>query len=274
MNEYYYELQIIPSSHGELFLDLIFELQTQAIEEIDSTIIVRDAKPLDQMEFGLKEFAKELSGHFQKDITLDIKSFKKKNEDWIKKYQDSVKPIEVGSFYIHPSWEEGRGDLENIKIDPALAFGSGHHETTYSCLEALQKYLKSGQSVVDVGCGSGILSIAAAKLGGIVDMCDTDEVALKSSLDNFILNRAKFNDSWVGSLSDSDKKYDIVIANIIADVLVLINKDIKKSIKQNGYIILSGILDKYFDRVTEKFSDLKLIEKIQNKEWYTLVFAA
>lgn len=274
MNEYYHELQIIPSSHRELFLDLIFELQTQAVEETGSAIIIRDAKPLDQMEFGLKEFAKELSGHFQKDITLDIKSFKKKNEDWIKKYQDSVKPIEVGSFYIHPSWEEGRGDLENIKIDPALAFGSGHHETTYSCLEALQKYLKSGQSVVDVGCGSGILSIAAAKLGGIVDMCDTDEVALKSSLDNFILNRAKFNDSWVGSLSDSDKKYDIVIANIIADVLVLINKDIKKSIKQNGYIILSGILDKYFDRVTEKFSDLKLIEKIQNKEWYTLVFAA
>ena len=106
--------------------------------------------------------------------------------------------------------------------------------------------LKKNDAVLDVGCGSGILSIACAKLEALVDICDTDEVALKSSSTNFALNNVAFGNSWVGSASMATKEYDVVLANIIADVLIMISKDLKNNLKQGGYLILSGIWSNSF----------------------------
>ncbi len=136
----------------------------------------------------------------------------------------------------------------------------------------LQKYIKEGNTLLDVGCGSGILSIIAAKLGAKVDMCDTDELAIKSTKENFKINNEEYNNSWVGSVTNITKEYDIVVANIIADILVMLSKDLKKATKNGGILILSGILDKYLDKVEERFQDMKLLEKYQKNEWLTLVF--
>ena len=272
MHEIYNELCITPSSSYDQFIDFIFTLGFEAVEEKNNSIIVRSEDDLNLLSFALEEYAKKLSIAINKDIHVEIKQQSKKNEDWIEKYQKSIKPVSVGNFYIRPDWEEADNSKNNIVINPALAFGSGHHESTYGCILQLQNYLKKDDMLLDVGCGSGILAIVSAKLGAIVDICDTDEMAIKSAIDNFQLNSVQLCSSWVGSISKADKKYDVVVANIIADILIMLSKDLKNSVKKGGYLILSGILDKYINKVENKFSNMELIKKYKKNEWFTLVF--
>ena len=272
MEKTYNELHITPDSSAyPLFLDFILSLSNEAIEENEGTIILRSEEDLEMLLFGVETFAKELSIALGNEIKLDTKLLIKENEDWIAQYRNSVQPLHVNDFYIHPSWVEGVEGKKNIIIDPALAFGSGHHETTYGCLLLLQNYVKEKTELLDVGCGSGILSIAARKCGAIVDLCDTDEQATQSAVENFKLNHESFNRIWTGSVQKRAKEYDVVVANIIADVLIMLASDLQKAVKEGGLLILSGILDKYVDKVEQKFSSMKLVEKYQKEEWFTLV---
>ncbi|MEJ2372309.1 MAG: 50S ribosomal protein L11 methyltransferase, partial [Sulfurimonas sp.] len=128
-----------------------------------------------------------------------------------------------------------------------------------------------GDEVLDVGCGSGILSLASMKLGATVDACDTDEESIKNSLENAELNSLKFEKIWEGSCSNLEKQYDVVVANIVADVLIFLANDLKKALKDNGILILSGILDKYEDKVLKSYSDCDIVEKIYQDEWVSLL---
>ena len=266
MSKYYFELTLKPDSHYELFLDLVDSLTSDALEEYEGAVIVRSEEKLDDLKFGIEEFAKALN------INCKINLEKKENIDWIKQYQKSVKSVEIGNFFIRPSWEEKKEGKIDIIIDPALSFGSGHHETTSSCIEAIDTFINDKQTVLDVGTGSGILAISAAKKGCIVDICDTDEVCIVDTKSNFELNGVSFNDSWVGSTNKTTKKYDVVIANIVADVLVMISNDLKKCMNDNGLLIISGILDKHINRVLNKFKDLEQIKLIHKNEWVTVIF--
>lgn len=272
MKKTYNELQITPDYGYSYFVDFILSLSDEAIEEVNHTIILRSEENLEMVLFGVEEFAKKLSIALGKGIALETQLLVKENEDWIANYRNSVQPLHVGSFFVHPSWIEDDKEKINIIIDPALAFGSGHHETTYGCLLLLQKYIQKGDTVLDVGCGSGILSIAARKLGAEVDLCDTDEQATSSAAENFALNHEKFNRIWTGSVQKRKQEYAVVIANIIADVLIMLSLDLQKAVKDGGMLILSGILDKYVDKVEEKFATMMLVEKYKKEEWYTLVF--
>jgi ribosomal protein L11 methyltransferase len=272
LSEIFYELKVYPSDFRELFLDLVFSLGVECIEENDECFIIRDENNLDEIEFGLNEYAKSLRNALGREIKLKIEKIEKENKDWLNEYKKNVKPIEIGKFYIRPSWEPAKDGLDNIIIDPALAFGSGHHESTNACTAHLQKYAASGMSALDVGCGSGILSIALAKLGCIVDACDTDEQAIQSSKKNVELNNVKFNRIWAGSVSNSDKKYDIVVANIIADVILILKNDLINLLKDGSYLILAGVLDKYEERILQAFSSLKLVENELKNEWRSFVF--
>lgn len=266
MSKYYYELTIKPTNQYELFLDLVDSLTTDAIEEDELSIIVRSEDELEDLKFGIEEFSKAIN------IECKINYEKKENIDWVREYQKSVKAIEIGNFYIRPSWEEKKENKIDIIIDPALSFGSGHHETTSSCIEAIDEFVQEKQTVLDVGTGSGILAIAASKKGCIVDICDTDEVCVIDTKSNFELNKISFNDSWVGSTSKTTKQYDVVIANIVADVLVMIASDLKKRLNKDGLLIISGILDKHINRVLSKFNDLEQIKLIHKNEWVTVIF--
>ncbi len=271
MHKTYNELILTPSDAYPHFIDFIFTLGFDAVEERENSIIVRSEDSMDMLLFALEEYRRRLSKSYNKEIFLDIRFEIKKSEDWISKYKNSIKPVSIGSFYIRPSWEDANPEKIDIRIDPALAFGSGHHETTSGCIEMLEKYLIKDDTLLDVGCGSGILSIVASKLGAKVDMCDTDELALESAIENFKINDVIYVDSWVGSLNKRTKEYDLVVANIIADILVMLSSDLRKSVKVNGYLILSGILDKYLDKVEDKFKDFDLLEKNKKNEWFTLV---
>jgi len=114
--------------------------------------------------------------------------------------------------------------------------------------------------------------LAAAFKGAEVELCDTDPLAVDSSIENFELNKQKYLDIWVGSANKTNKKYDIVVANIIADVLKVIANELKSKLKDGSILIISGILDKKEHIVTPKFQDLKLLERIQKDEWITLIY--
>ena len=270
MKEFYYEVRITPTSHIEAIENFLLDHFYNGIEEHKGTLILRSEEPLDEVIAKLREYVDELSEIFGEKIDIAITQEKKRNEDWIENYKRSITPVEVGSFYIYPSWYSAKEGKINIQIDPALAFGSGHHETTRGCLQAIERYVKPAKEVLDVGTGSGILAIAANKLGAVVDICDTDELAISEAKKNFALNEAKFRNAWIGSAAGAKKKYDIVIANIVADVLILIAADLIQAAKEGGIIVLSGIIDKYRDKVVRRF-DLPILEEIAEGEWRTLI---
>jgi ribosomal protein L11 methyltransferase len=135
----------------------------------------------------------------------------------------------------------------------------------------LLKYVDNKSTVLDVGCGSGILSIASAKLGAVVDGCDTDLVSVENAEKNALLNGVSYRHLWKGSVNTAICCYDVVIANIVADVLVVLSKDLKAVLKQEGVLILSGILDKYEKKVLAHYADCSLVERISDGEWVSLV---
>ena len=269
MRDKYYELTLtLKDNFVDFLADFIANIAGDGVEIGKGKIIVRSENSVDY----IKDAVESLITSLGKPIEIDYKIEKKSNEDWIVKYQNSIEPIEVGEFYIYPSWHERKEGKINIKIDPALAFGSGHHATTFSCLEAISKYVKRGDRVLDVGCGSGILGLASKKLGAKVELCDTDPISIDSCDKNFELNGVEYDELWEGSANMANGEYSVVIANIIADVLKMIDRDLKRVVKRGGILILSGILDKKERDVTEVYNDLELIERIVKDEWVTLIY--
>lgn len=271
MPEHYYELAVKVSSHHSLFSDFLSDTLPVGFEENDEGFIIRSEDDLETIAWGLEQFREALQKALGVTIELETTQKKLQNNDWVQMYKDSIEPLAIEKFYIHPTWSEDNPDYINIVIDPALAFGTGHHPTTASVLKAISKYVQKDDSVLDVGCGSGILSLAAMKLGAEVDACDTDEASVKNSLENAQLNSLKFSKIWEGSCTNLDKKYDVVVANIVADVLIFLANDLKKALKDDGILILSGILDKYEDKVIKSYSDCEIVEKIYQDEWVSLI---
>jgi ribosomal protein L11 methyltransferase len=269
MHKKYYELTItLNDDFVEFIADFVANIAGDGVEIGYENIIVRSESDLTFVKDALVSLEGTLGGSINMTYSLE----EKENQDWIQKYQDSIEPIEAGKFYIFPSWYAPKEDLINIKIDPALAFGSGHHATTFSCLTAISESVKNGDRVIDVGCGSGILGLAAKKLGAHVELCDTDPLSVKSCKENFSLNKEQYDKLWEGSIDKAEGSYDIVIANIIADVLRFIAKDLKAATKENGYLILSGILDKKEELVKKSFTDMTLEKRTLKDEWVTLIY--
>ncbi len=272
MQETYHELKVTPSAHQELFLDFLQTLFEDSIEIGENSLVLRSSEPLDDIAWGAEQFAAALSDRLEDVIEVDTELSEKRNEDWIARYRESIKPVEIGEFYLHPSWESPVQGKRNITIDPALAFGSGHHETTAGCLEAIGRRVKRGTTLLDVGCGSGVLGIAASMLGARVDACDTDPLAVENAIKNFELNGCRVENIWEGSIAGTKKSYDIVVANIVADILRMIAEDLKARTKEGGILILSGILDNKESSIEEAFSDMELLETIAKNEWRTKIY--
>ena len=271
MQEYYYELVVKVSAFHELFSDFLADTLPVGFEETEDGFIIRSEDELDTIVWGLEQFAEALQKATGSIVEVETSQTKLKNSDWVASYKDSITPLSIGKFYIHPTWNEPHPELFNIVIDPALAFGTGHHPTTASSLQAISDFVKEGDEVLDVGCGSGILGIGAMKLGALVDACDTDPISVENAKENAQLNGLEFRKLWEGSSGEITQQYDVVVANIVADVLTFIANDLKKALKENGILILSGILDKYEKKVLRYYQDCEIIEKITQDEWVTFI---
>jgi ribosomal protein L11 methyltransferase len=273
MQDYYYMLVVKPSSHLELFSDFLIDVIPVGFEEIEDGFVIRSEEDLETISWGIEQFSEALQRATGEVIDLELTLTKEKNKDWIAQYQSAITPIEISPFYIHPTWEVPKVGMLNIALDPALAFGTGHHPTTASCLRAIASHVNEGDKVLDVGCGSGILAMAAIKKGAIVDACDTDPVSVENSALNANVNNVSFRRLWEGPVQETSETYDVIVAKIVADVLVFIASDLKKRLRDNGILILSGIMDKYEDKVLRAYKSCTLEQRIVENEWVTLVLS-
>jgi len=271
MQEHYFELSVKVSSHYDLYADFLADTLPIGFEEIDSGFIIRSEDNLETIIWGLEQFTEALQKALNEDIEIECEQKELENSDWVESYKNSIEPLAIDKFYIHPTWSEPNPNLINITIDPALAFGTGHHPTTASSLRAISKYVQEGDRVLDVGCGSGILGMAAMKLGAVVDACDTDPISVENSIKNAKLNNLEFHSIWEGSATNLEQKYRVVVANIVADVLTFIANDLKNAVAKDGILVLSGILDKYEKKVLQYYKDCEILEKIAQDEWVTLI---
>jgi ribosomal protein L11 methyltransferase len=195
------------------------------------------------------------------------------DRDWLEEWKQSWQPVEIGRFIIAPPWSN-LGDVSNhlvIRIEPGMAFGTGTHETTRLCLDAIQKHFAGG-SFLDVGTGTGILAIAAAKLfpQASIEACDTDETAIAIARENARLNGVEVN-FWAGSINDSTASADLVVANLTADVITSIMPALVGV--TCGKLILSGILETQIDMVQASLHEYGIdeFEVTQDGEWVALI---
>jgi len=283
MKDFFYEMIVKSANASELFKSFAFELGVTCVEERGERFIIRDEEDLQNLKFAFEEFKKALARSLNLDADLQIEISKKQNKDWLDEYKKGVAPVAVGKFYVRPSWCERSQDraLIDLLIDPALAFGSGHHESTNMCLALLSELARDGMSALDVGCGSGILSISMKKLGAKVSACDTDEQAVAATQQNAEKNGVQIDKIWLGSVSSPNEQgssaavqpqFDLVVANIIADVILILSADLKKALKPGGKLVLSGILEKYKDRIEQAFSDLNFVQMKKQNEWLSFVY--
>lgn len=199
-------------------------------------------------------------------------------EDWRNNWKKYFSPMPVGEkLMIVPSWYENVDTQGRIplNIDPGLAFGTGGHETTRLCLEACERRMKPGDSVLDVGCGSGILGIAALLMGADRAVgVDIDEVAVRTAAENAGINGVSDRFTAIcGSFTDKvEGKYDIVLANIVADAIKFLSKGVRDFMKDDAVYIMSGIIDTRADEVkaeVEKYFDV--IEEHRDGGWVCFV---
>ncbi|EFM38884.1 ribosomal protein L11 methyltransferase [[Eubacterium] yurii subsp. margaretiae ATCC 43715] len=230
----------------------------------------------------ISEIEKRLN--YVKSLKLDtgtLEIFKKevKQENWENEWKKYFNVQKVSnSIVIKPSWEEytPKAGEKIIDIDPGMAFGTGTHETTRMCINAIEKYMKKGDSLIDIGCGSGILSIAAAHLGAQkVVAVDLDRLAVKVSKENVELNGfSNTIDVRYGDLTDViDEKADVIVANIIADIIAKLSENIADFMKDGGYFISSGIINDKKDFVVSKLKEnnFEIVEEKNDGEWNCIV---
>lgn len=219
--------------------------------------------------------------------SLEITIENMAQEDWENNWRQYFKPLYVGdNIIIKPHWEEvsdAEGKLV-FEIDPGMTFGSGQHETTRMCVEALEKIVKSGDKVADLGCGSGILSVIALLLGAkSAYAVDIDPNCEKIAYENAALNnvgRDVYTVECGNVLNDIDlcerlekEKYDVVVANIVADVIIPLSKKVRRFMKDGGYFITSGIIDFRMEEVKERLEleGFEICEIKHDGDWYAFV---
>lgn len=219
--------------------------------------------------------------------TVSISSTEDK--DWINNWKEFFKPFKVADdIIIKPTWEslsedEARDNLV-IEIDPGTAFGTGAHETTRLCILSLRKYINNDTRLIDIGCGSGILSIIGLKLGAkSAFLTDIDKHAIEATIENFKVNGIddKAYELKAGNIIEDEElmdmagyeEYDIAVANILADVIMPLSGTIGKHIKKGGLFISSGIINTMADEVKERIisNGFEIVEENRLKDWVSYV---
>ena len=261
-----------PADDGVAYLNFYLE------EDADKEAILKDVREaLDDLK------------NFMDIGEATIEESQTEDKDWINNWKKYFSSFTIGDILIKPTWEDVKpedADKFMIEIDPGISFGTGKHETTQLCIKQLIKYIegaKEAPTVLDVGCGSGILSIVALKLGAKeVVGTDLDADCMISTRDNMQVNHLdeKLGTFYVGNLIDDTElqkkvgteKYDIVVANILADVIIPMAPVIPDRLKEGGYFITSGIIDFKENEVKEAIeaAGLKVIEINHQGEWVNI----
>ena len=248
--------------------------------------VAENAGIADEITECVRRFADENPDMDLGELRIEIKEIDE--EDWANNWKKYYKPMPIGEkLLVCPSWEEvpELGERKLLLLDPGMAFGSGLHETTRMCLEEIEKRVCDGTTLIDLGCGSGILSIAASLLGAKdLVAVDVDPVCTKVARENAELNGVTLHtvvgnvindDDFFRTLRSSEKdgKYDIVVANIVAGVLIKIAFRIPELLHEGGIFISSGIIHERLDEVIAAYESvgLSIVEIKKMGEWAAVV---
>ena len=279
-------------SQGKVYKELL----PDNIKEDDGTAYIRfyvdsdmteteRAELLSNIKEELESYALDFNigdANIEEGITKDV--------EWRDKWKEFFHAFDIGSFHIAPAWEKDEkteeSDEKQILIDPGVAFGTGKHESTMLCIEGLEKYLKKNDRVLDIGCGSGILSIVAKKMGASEVLgTDINDDAINSVKMNFDLNGIDFSSDkfFVGDIGSDDsildrlgrESYDIICANLLADIIETMIPEMYALLKKGGYVITSGIIDFRADELAERLREVgfSVVEKVSQGEWVSLVLS-
>ncbi len=277
-------IQLSQADTAKMFIDFLPELPPdEGIGKVSFYLDTEiDNEPiLARVKEGLEElrlFVEVGKGTIIESQTEDV--------DWINNWKEFFHAFTIDDILIKPTWEEVTAADEDkvlIEIDPGISFGTGKHETTQLCIRQLRKYMKDGDEVLDVGCGSGILSIVSLKLGaGHLTGTDIDDDCITSTYENFEINHLgkEQGDFYVGNLIDDlmlqekvgTEKYDIVVANILADVIIPMAPVIPARLKKQGVFITSGIIDFKENEVKEAIeaAGMEALEITHQGEWVSI----
>lgn len=279
-------IPLTKEDQADMFIDFLPELPPDEGKNHVSFYIEDDgtdqSEILKKVKIGLEELRDTVdvgSGMILSSETEDL--------DWINNWKKFFSSFTIENILIKPTWEDVKPEDKDkfmIEIDPGISFGTGKHETTQLCIRQLIKYIKDGHpKVLDVGCGSGILSIVALKLGASeVVGTDLDADCMISTHENMKVNHLdeKLGTFYVGNLIDDvdlqkqvgTEEYDIVVANILADVIIPMAPVIPDRLRKGGYFITSGIIDFKEDEVRDAIekTGLKVIEINHQGEWVNI----
>jgi ribosomal protein L11 methyltransferase len=257
---------------------LLWELEITGVNENDDIVIAfaaEDSPVNEQMISGL--FDKLISQNVIKEFSVTREILEEKN--WNELWEKSREVIRISQrVVIKPTFKEyeSKEDEIVITLDPKMSFGTGEHESTKLALQLIEKYVKGNEKVLDVGTGTGVLSIAAIKMGAARAVAvDNDPWCYENCLENCVLNnveeRIKVVEGDIDIIPGND--FDLVIANIQKNILLLISEKINTKLKKNGIVVLSGLLIKDETEIINHYQSigLKLLEKKVLDEWIALV---
>ena len=274
---------------GGMYIDIPLDMPEDKGDAIVSFYIEeKDDKTMsNQLISNVREAIESLSA-FVNIGSGEIKESTTEDEDWVNNWKPYWHTFKVNDLYIKPSWEEITPEMKKAKVlelDPGTAFGTGAHETTRLVIDIIQKKLNLGDKVLDIGCGSGILSLVSCLYGAsYVCGIDLDEAAIEASYSNCRLNGISenkadfFNGNIIEDKSFQKKcgldKYDMVYANILPDVLVPLAPEVSKFMKKGAYLIYSGILKFKEDEVKTAIlgnPDLSVIDTFYDGDWMAIL---
>ena len=250
--------------------DLVQKARDKAIIHI---YISPEENPNEAMDFLTARFTAE-------NVPYKLSQNGISEDDWANNWKKYFKPTKIGEkLLILPEWEKDENEDGRVilNIDPGAAFGTGTHATTRLCLETIQKFIQNGDTVLDVGCGSGILSIAAMLLGAKSAVgVDIDPLAVKTAKENAEKNGLK-EPEYTTICGDLDDKvsdcYDVVIANIVADIIIRLCDSVPQRVKSGGLFISSGIIDVRADETVSAIENagFTIIDRYENGGWVCIV---
>lgn len=281
-------VQIMDKNDFEEFMSQNLRAWDMVDEELISSMMSKETQvsfylenndELGGMLESVKSMAKELAGAGGYG-RMKVEETAVKEEDWANNWKKYYKPLRIGEhIVIKPTWEEAELKENDVvvELDPGMAFGTGSHASTHMCLEFLEKTIKKGDKVLDIGTGSGILGIAALKLGAeSVTAVDIDPLAVKTAKENALLNGYSEPEFTVfeGDLADKvTGEYDVVLANIVADIICELSENVCKYIKKDGKFITSGIIDFKAEKVKTALKDngINILEGKNQKDWHSFL---
>lgn len=254
-------------SAGDVTHEVLDEMEGASSKDRFKMIIYYEVSKDEEIEIFLKSL-KYVS------VAIEDQNEKDWNEEWRKNYKEI---IVNDNLKVIPSWEKKEDSKNNIYIYPGMGFGTGTHETTFLCLKLYEEInTPNNSTVLDMGCGSGILGIAAIKKNNSsVDFVDIDKDALENCLQNLELNEyQKYNKNQVLVIRErfTPEKYDLIFANILNFVLIKEKDILVNNLKKDGYLIVSGLLNNQTEEIINAYSSLECIKVESKGDWSAILF--